>query len=55
MPRLINKPTQIEAAGEPPKVIREYIGRVNSGTSAASVAHMRSPSGWSARDIYNIE
>lgn len=47
MPRLIAKPTQIEAAGQPPKIIREYIGRVNSGTSAASVAHMKSPSGWS--------
>ncbi|MEO8501600.1 MAG: cupin domain-containing protein [Vicinamibacteria bacterium] len=47
MPRLIEKPTQIEAAGHPPKIIREYIGRVNSRTSAASVAHMKSPSGWS--------
>ena len=47
MPRLIEKPTQIEAAGEPPKIIREHIGRVNSGTSAVSVAHMKSPSGWS--------
>ena len=47
MPRFIPRPTQIEAAGQPPKIIREYIGRVNSQTSAASVAHMRSPSGWS--------
>ncbi len=47
MPRLIAAPTQIEAAGQPPKIIREYVGRVNSGTSAASVAHMKSPSGWS--------
>ena len=47
MPRLIEKSTQIEAAGTPPKIIREYIGRVNSKTSAASVAHMKSPSGWS--------
>ena len=46
MPRLIDKPTQIEAAGEPPKIIREYIGLVNSGTSAVSVARMKSPSGW---------
>ena len=46
MPRFIPGPTQIEAAGQPPKIIREYVGRVNSGTSAASVAHMRSPSGW---------
>lgn len=47
MPRLIARPTQIEAAGQPPKIIREYIGRVNSGTSAVSIAHMKSPSGWS--------
>jgi len=47
MPRFIARPTQIEAAGQPPKIIREYIGRVNSGTSAVSVAHMKSPSGWS--------
>ncbi len=47
MPRFIARPTQIEAAGEPPKIIREYIGRVNSGTEAVSVAHMKSPSGWS--------
>ncbi len=47
MPRFIARPTQIEAAGQPPKIIREYIGRVNSGTEAVSVAHMKSPSGWS--------
>lgn len=47
MPRLISKATQIEAAGQPPKIIREYVGRVNSGTSSLSVAHMKSPSGWS--------
>ena len=46
MPKLIEKPTRVEAAGNKPKLIDEYIGRVNSGTSAASVAHMRSPSGW---------
>lgn len=46
MPRLIERPTQIEAAGEPPKIIREYVGRVNSGTGALSVAHMKSPCGW---------
>lgn len=46
MPELIEKPTRIEAAGNKPKLIDEYIGRVNSGTPAASVAHMRSPSGW---------
>lgn len=47
MARLIEEPTRIEAAGHPPKIILEYVGRVNSGTSAASVAHMKSPSGWS--------
>ncbi|MEO8359088.1 MAG: cupin [Vicinamibacteria bacterium] len=46
MPRLISQPTQIEAAGVPPKIIREYIGRVNSQTPSVSVAHMKSPSGW---------
>ena len=47
MPRHITKPTRIEAAGTPPKLIDEYIGRVNSQTENVSVAHMRSPSGWS--------
>jgi ethanolamine utilization protein EutQ len=46
MPTLIAQPTRITAAGNKPKLIDEYIGRVNSKTSAASVAHMRSPSGW---------
>jgi ethanolamine utilization protein EutQ len=46
MPTLIAQPTRIAAAGNKPKLIDEYIGRVNSGTSAASVAHMRSPQGW---------
>ena len=46
MPTFIAAPTRVEAAGNKPKLIDEYIGRVNSGTTAASVAHMRSPSGW---------
>ena len=46
MPTLISAPTRVEAAGNKPKLIDEYIGRVNSQTSAASVAHMRSPGGW---------
>lgn len=46
MPTLISKPTRITAAGNKPKLIDEYVGRVNSQTSAVSVAHMRSPSGW---------
>lgn len=45
-PILIAKPTRIEAAGNKPKLIDEYVGRINSGTAAASVAHMRSPGGW---------
>jgi mannose-6-phosphate isomerase-like protein (cupin superfamily) len=46
MPTLIPQPTRIQAAGNKPKIIDEYVGRVNSKTSAASVAHMRSPQGW---------
>jgi ethanolamine utilization protein EutQ len=46
MPTLIAQPTRIQSAGNKPKFIDEYIGRVNSKTAAASVAHMRSPSGW---------
>lgn len=45
-PTLIDKPTTIEAAGNKPKIIQEYVGRVNSETTGVSVAHMRSPSGW---------
>jgi len=46
MPTLISQPTRIQAAGNKPKLIDEYIGRVNSKTSTTSVAHMRSPQGW---------
>ena len=46
MPTLIPTPTRVEAAGNKRKLIDEYVGRVNSGTSAASIAHMRSPGGW---------
>lgn len=46
MTTLIPEPTRIQAAGNKPKLIDEYIGRVNSKTSGASVAHMRSPQGW---------
>ncbi|MDP8983382.1 MAG: AraC family ligand binding domain-containing protein [Acidobacteriota bacterium] len=45
MPTLIAAPKRIPVPGN--KIIEEYVGRVNSETSAASVAHMRSPSGWS--------
>jgi ethanolamine utilization protein EutQ len=46
MPTLVPKATRIQAAGNKPKLIDEYIGRVNSQTASASVAHMRSPAGW---------
>ena len=46
MPTLIAQPTRIQSAGNKPKLIDEYIGRVNSQTTSASVAHMRSPGGW---------
>jgi ethanolamine utilization protein EutQ len=46
MPTKIVKPTRIEAAGNKPKLIDEFIGRVNSETAQTSIAHMRSPGGW---------
>lgn len=46
MPELIPTPTRIVAAGNKPKAIDEYVGRVNSRTTALSIAHMRSPAGW---------
>lgn len=46
MPLKINIPTKIESAGNKPKIIREYIGNVNSGNSEISIAKMKSPSGW---------
>ena len=46
MPKLISTPTIIEAAGNKPKVIKEFIGRVNSKTENLSIAKMTSPSGW---------
>ena len=46
MPTLIAAPARITSAGNKPKLIDEYVGRVNSATEAASVAHMRSPGGW---------
>jgi mannose-6-phosphate isomerase-like protein (cupin superfamily) len=47
MPELIPQPTRVEAAGEPPKLIDEFAGRVNSGEQRLSIARMRSPKGWS--------
>ena len=46
MATLIPKPTVVEAAGNKPKLIEEFVGRVNSGTSSVSVARMKSPGGW---------
>jgi len=46
MPRLVKKPAVIRSAGTKPKLIREFVGRVNTGTKRASVAHMKSPAGW---------
>jgi mannose-6-phosphate isomerase-like protein (cupin superfamily) len=42
----IDAPRIIQAAGNKPKIIEEYIGRVASGTEGVSVARMKSPSGW---------
>ena len=46
MPRLIPSPAIVQAAGNKPKIIEEYIGRVNTRTSDVSIARMRSPGGW---------
>src|SRR5437899_12570617 len=46
VPKLIDDPTIIEAAGTKPKLIEEFIGRVNSATKGISIARMRSPGGW---------
>src|ERR1022692_1022101 len=46
IPVLLSKPPRVSAAGNKPKLIDEYIGRVNSETTEVSVAHMRSPGGW---------
>ena len=42
----IPAPSRVEAAGNKPKLIDEYVGRLNSGHAAVSLAHMRSPGGW---------
>lgn len=46
MPRLLTAPTVIQAAGNKPKLIEEFIGRVNSGSPELSIARMKSPGGW---------
>lgn len=46
MPKLVEAPTLVPAAGDPPKRIEEYVGRVNTGHAGVSVARMVSPQGW---------
>ena len=46
MPIIIKSPTIIEAAGNKPKIIEEFFGKVNSQTSEISIAKMTSPQGW---------
>jgi mannose-6-phosphate isomerase-like protein (cupin superfamily) len=46
MPRVIASPSVIKACGNKPKIIEEFVGRVNSQTEAVSIARMKSPSGW---------
>jgi mannose-6-phosphate isomerase-like protein (cupin superfamily) len=46
MPQLIENPSRVEAAGTKPKLIDEYVGRVNTTEERLSVARMRSPEGW---------
>ena len=46
MPKLIAAPTRVHAAGNLPKLIDEYVGRLNTKEERMSVAHMRSPAGW---------
>ena len=46
MPKLIESPTVVEASGNKPKLIEEYVGRVNSDHQGLSVARMKSPAGW---------
>jgi len=46
MAKHIEGPTVVEAAGNKPKKIEEYVGRMNTGTEAASIARMISPGGW---------
>jgi len=46
MPTLVKAPSKIKAAGNKPKIIEEFIGRINSSTEQISIAKMQSPSGW---------
>lgn len=46
MPKLLPLPARVTAAGNKPKIIDEYVGRVNTGATHVSIARMRSPEGW---------
>ena len=46
MPEIIETPSRVEAAGTKPKLIDEFVGRVNTGEERLSVARMQSPGGW---------
>jgi hypothetical protein len=46
MPKLITEPTRIAAAGNKPKQIEEFVGRINSADEHVSIARMKSPAGW---------
>ncbi len=46
MPIHLKEPSIIQAAGNKPKIIEEFVGRVNSGTAGVSIARMKSPGGW---------
>ena len=46
MTKKIHMPTVVPAEGTEPKIIEEYVGRVNTGDAAVSIARMRSPQGW---------
>lgn len=46
MPELITTPSRVEAAGTKPKLIDEFVGRVNTGEGRVSIARMQSPAGW---------
>ena len=46
MAQKINTPTRIASEGNKPKIIEEYVGRVNTGTAAVSIARMVAPAGW---------
>ena len=46
MPSLIQGATRVQAAGNMPKLIDEYVGRLNTKAEHVSIAHMRSPAGW---------